>query len=398
MRIGIDVSQTGREKAGCGYLADSITRELIKGCPDDEWLLYPNFGGHVWDADWPRSTLFVDGPNVRRGPTFPDHASSRRFWETPPSDLDAAMGQPDVVHAHNFFCPTTLRSGRLVYTLYDLAFLENPEWTTEENRLYCFEGCFQASLHADLIVSISDFSRDHFLRTFPHYPADRVHTVHLASRFDAASIVARPGRLSDLEPDAYWLAVGTIEPRKNYVGLVKAYAAACRQVPAMPPLVLVGKEGWLMDRFPTLLSDLGIVDRVRFAGYVTDEELCWLYRHCRAFLYPSFWEGFGLPVLEALSQGAAVVTSTSSSIPEVVGDAGIMVDPADIQGLAAAIVAVETDTGRRDGLKALSAAQVAKFSWGRSARKLREMYDTVMALPRYRNSGRAVAHAAVADG
>ena len=384
MRIGIDVSQTGRDKAGCGYLADSTTRQLIADYPADEWLLYPHFGEHVWDADWATSTVFFDRPNVSRGPTFPDHGAAQYFWANPPLDLDAALGDPDLVHAHNFFCPTTLRRARLVYTLYDLAFLENPEWTTEANRLYCFEGCFQASLHADLIVSISDFSRDHFLRTFPHYPADRVKTVHLASRFDAGSVVERPQRLSTLTPDGFWLAVGTIEPRKNYIGLVKAYAEACRRNPAMPPLVLVGKEGWLMEKFPTLLSGLGIADRIHFAGYVSDAELCWLYRYCRAFLYPSFWEGFGLPVLEALSQGAAVVTSTSSSIPEVVGEAGIMVEPTDIDGLAAAILAVETEDARRAALKALAPAQVAKFSWALSARRLRALYDTVMALPRYR--------------
>src|SRR5262249_19420115 len=147
------------------------------------------------------ATVKVDGHHVRRGLAHGTPDAARAFWSRPPDDLEAQLGHPDVIHANNFFCPTTLRSVKLVYTLYDLSFLEQPEWTTEANRAGCSDGVFKASLYADRIIAISAYSRRHFLQTFPHYPSENVVVVPPASRFVRRAGTGRPKGLPSLSSD-----------------------------------------------------------------------------------------------------------------------------------------------------------------------------------------------------
>ena len=387
MRIGFDVSQTGKEKAGCGFLADNLIRALPALMPADEFLLYPTFGDLFWDERWPTDTAFPQGPNLRRGFHHEDFEAARGFWRAPPAELEALLGAPDIVHSNNFFCPRSLRRARLVYTLYDLNFLEHPEWTTEANRIGCFEGVFGASVAADAVIAISEFTRRHFLERFPHYPAARVAVVHLASRFGGAgektAAASAPERLARLPAGDFWLAVGTIEPRKNYDGLIAAYARLKAEDASAPPLVIAGKSGWMMPHFEALLDTLGIADEVIRLGYVSEAELLWLYRHCLALVYPTFWEGFGLPLVEAMSEGAAVISSNVSSIPEIVEDAGILIDPHDGDALVRAMRELAASPERRQALGALARVRAARFSWPRAARRVAEIYRETLARPRY---------------
>ena len=170
MRIAYDITQTGKDKAGCGYFAYSLIRALAEIDLHNEYLLLDSFGEFIWDAQASPASCGIQRANFKPGL---HHDVPRRFWHSPPLDLDTALGNPDVVHSNNFFCPTGLRRAHLVYTLYDLSFLEHPEWTTEANRTLCFDGVYHASLYADTILAISEYSRAHFLRTFPHYPPKR---------------------------------------------------------------------------------------------------------------------------------------------------------------------------------------------------------------------------------
>jgi len=386
MRIGFDVSQTGADRAGCGVVADNLIRHLPGRRPDDTFILYPTWGDLYWDDHWARDTACPDLPNVRRGFHHTALEAARTFWRRPPADLDAVLGDPDIVHSNNFFCPAGLKRARLVYFLHDLGFLENPDWTTEHNRTGCFDGVFGAGLHADFIVANSEFSRHHFLDTFPHYPAERTAVAHLASRFPAVPAGAPPPpaeRLAKLAGGGFWLAVGTIEPRKNYEGLVRAYARLKAEAPATPPLVIAGKVGWMMPHFPALLAELGIARDVLPLGYVSEAELVWLYRSCFAVVYPTFWEGFGLPVVEALGHGVPVISSNVSSIPEVLGDAGLLIDPHDTDSLVQAMRELATRPGLRARLVERARVQAARFSWQETARRIGEIYDEVMARPRF---------------
>lgn len=377
MRIGFDISQTGGARAGCGYFAESLIRQLCALDRSNEYVLYPTFGDAYCDAMTARATCAIDSPNVRRRVPHASTDSERQFWRQPPENFEAELGHPDVIHANNFFCPSTLCKARLIYTLYDLSFLAHPEWTTEANRLICFDGVFQASLYADHIIAISEFSRQHFLSTFPHYPAERVSVVYPASRFDVGGGASRASGVPELEADRFWLTVGTIEPRKNLRRLLEAYARVCKGGLTEMPLVLAGGEGWMEEGLVEYATTLGISKQVQFLGYVDDQRLAWLYRSCFALVYPSLFEGFGLPVLEAMGFGAAVITSNVTSVPEIAGDAALLIDPIDIDTLADAMVRLRGDADLHAQLRRRARERARLFSWDNAARAVMRVYDAV---------------------
>ncbi|MET0555782.1 MAG: glycosyltransferase family 1 protein [Vicinamibacteria bacterium] len=379
MRIGFDVSQTGAGKAGCGFFADSLVQAMAAQDAVNEYVLYPAFGTGWWDPDHVRTTRRLAQPNFRRGPEGMSRDACVELWRHPPADLEARLGAPDVVHANNYFCPRGLAHARTVYTLYDLVPLDHPEYLTEANRLVCFDGLFEASLRADLLLAISQSSRARFLAHFPHVPPDRVRVVYPSSRFEDGRPPRAEAAPPGLRPDGFFLSVGTLEPRKNLRRLLAAYARVAADTDL--PLVLAGGRGWLEDGLEAYVASLGLQDRVRVLGYVDDETLRWLYAGCFAFVYPSLVEGFGLPVLEAMSLGAAVVTSDRSSLPEVAGDAALAVDPGDEAALAAALRRLVAEPGLRDALRALSRTRARTFSWAAAARQTLELYRDARALP-----------------
>lgn len=381
MRIGFDVSQTGKDKAGCGYYAHALAHSLARMAGVEHRLaLYPSFGDFYFDPGMPRRSP-IRGAGLTYGPHHSTRDSAAAFWNA--RDLEGLLGNPDIVHSNNFWCPVGLRSARLVYTLYDLAFLVEPAWTTEENRLGCFEGVFRASLVADWIVAISTASRDDFLRFFPHFPADRIRVIHPCTRFDAHVGAGRmPEALRSAAPGRFWLSVGTIEPRKNHRLLAQAYASYCARSRNPMPLVLAGGKGWLMDDFVGQLEALGLRDRIVLTGYVSDEELVWLYRNCYANLYPSLFEGFGLPVLEGMTFGAATMSSNATSLPEVAGDAAVLLPPHDVDAWSDAMCRLDDDPAQQRRLRELAARQAARFSWRDSASQLLQLYEEAVSRPK----------------
>jgi glycosyltransferase involved in cell wall biosynthesis len=384
MRIGFDVSQTGAARAGCGYFASSLIRALAACACHDSFLLYPTFGDFFWDPDWPSTTYAPGLPNFYRVPGHATQQDAVAFWGSPRQGFEEDLGNPDIVHSNNFFCPKALRQARLVYTLYDLSFLENPQWSTEANRTGCFEGVFQASLNADQILAISHFSKRHFLEYFPHYPEERITVAHLASRFCDLGPVERPADLGQLQPGNFWLCVGTLEPRKNHARLLQAFARLKGRLGTVAPLVLAGGKGWLVDDLSRLIDRLGLTGDIVITGYVDDRALQWLYQNCFAALYPSLFEGFGLPVLEAMSLGAAVITSDVTSIPEITGDAALLVNPYREEDLYEAMLRLATGAALRDQLRARAQPQAQRFRWDAAAQIALRCYEQALLAPRLR--------------
>ncbi len=382
MRIGFDVSQTGKAKAGCGYFADGLIRQLAASGAGNEYILYPAVGDFYWDPQCVEGTFRCQNPNFHRLEPPPDFPASQQFWRNPPPDFEARLGHPDIVHANNFYCPRTLEHARLVYTAYDLSFLLEPKWTTEENRIGCVQGVFDASIRADWILAISEFTRRHFLNTFPHYPAERTSVIYPASRFHDALPALCSERLGMLESGRFWLSVGTIEPRKNHRCLLEAYSRLRSASASAFPLVLAGGQGWLMEAFLAEVRSVPWGSDVILTGYVSDAELKWLYQNCFAFVYPSLFEGFGMPVLEALGLGAPVLCSNTSSLPEVAGQAAVLFDPSDPLRLAAEMISFARGGVDREFLRSAGYQQAKRFSWAHSAARLLELYGQAMAQPR----------------
>ena len=380
MHIGFDISQTGALKAGCGFFAHALVEAMLRLAPEHRFTLYSSFGDFYFDPNMPEANPYP-GTRVTYGPRHRTLEEARAFWSSP--RLEAALGRPDVIHANNFWCPTQLATTRLVYTLYDLSFVAHPEWTTEANRAGCWEGVSRAAAHADWIVAISQASRNHFLEVFPDFPRERIEVIHPCSRYAAPQGEGvRPASLATVSTRGFWLSVGTIEPRKNQRRIAEGYARYLALGGTPMPLVFAGGHGWLMEDFRAHLEQLGIAANVIIAGYVSDEELTWLYRNCYANLYLSLFEGFGLPVLEGMQLGAATIASNATSIPEVAGDAAILLAPDDVEGIARAMLGLARDPTTRDSLSQRALAQAARFRWEDSAAATLDVYTRAAAAPK----------------
>jgi glycosyltransferase involved in cell wall biosynthesis len=385
--IGFDISQTGKNKAGCGFYAHALIKNLLNIAPELNYSLYPSFGDFYFDRFMPLTNQY------KSGKYWPKHffrQSSASFWNS--DALEVKLSNPDIIHANNFWCPSKLKTTKLIYTLYDLGFLETPQWTTEANRLGCFSGVFKASLQADWIVAISKASKNHFLNTFPYYPEDRIKVIYPCSRFTDINIKdTKPEILKNAKQGEFWLSVGTIEPRKNQKRLALAYAKYVSKTNNPKPLVFAGGNGWLMGDFKAQINDLGIDKHVILTGYVSDEELIWLYKNCYANLYPTLFEGFGLPVLEGMQFGAPTVSSTTSSIPEVVGDAAKLLDPYDIDAWTDVMLDLDNNHSELEQMKSKSIIQANSFSWERSSQELLNLYAKALSEDKlYKNYNNAL--------
>jgi glycosyltransferase involved in cell wall biosynthesis len=234
---------------------------------------------------------------------------------------------------------------------------------------------------ADHLLAISEHTRRDLIDLLGAPPAG-VTVTHCGvdptfRPLDAAQVAAWRARYG--LPERFILYVGTLEPRKNVPRLLDAYARLRRRGP-VPPLVLVGGRGWRHAAIDARLAALGLGDAVRFLGYVPAAELPLCYNAAGVFVYPSLYEGFGLPPLEALACGTPVVTSNAASLPEAVGDAAVLVDPRDPAALADALAAALADEPLRQRLRAAGLAQARRFSWRRMAEQTLAVYHDVQQL------------------
>lgn len=365
-------------KAGCGYYAAALLDALLAVGGDHAFTLLGSFGDFVHQ---PLQALQPPRPDCRWGPRHLLRSQVEGFWRDRQRVAGLLAGM-DLVQANNFWCPPWPLRPALVYTLYDMSFAEHPAWHRERNRLGCFNGVQRAAVNADWIVAISQASRQAFLRHFPHVPAERVRVIYPGSRFDQPGFQVRPRRPRSapwLERRPFLLSTGTIEPRKNQLFLLEVYARFRARGGSAIPLVLAGGQGWLMDDFQQHLAACPWSSDVHWLGYVSDAELAWLYRHCLINLYPSHYEGFGLPVLEGLGFGAPVICSDRTSLPEIVGDAGVLLPPDGAEAWVAALERLVAEPQQRLSLAEAGRRRARQFDWQGSAQALLELYGEAVA-------------------
>ena len=234
---------------------------------------------------------------------------------------------------------------------------------------------------ADCVISDSEYGRQEILAEY-NLPSEKVVSVLLAagSVFSPVAPDRLPGLLAPfgLQPGQYILSVGTLEPRKNLTTAIKAYARLPETIRQDMPFVIAGMKGWRTDGLDKEVAALIEKGQIRRLGYVPDEALPALYSGARAFVYPSLYEGFGLPPLEAMACGAPVIVSNRSSLPEVVGDAGLQVDALDVNGLAQAMSQVIEDDVLRASLRQRGMERAKGFSWRRCAEETLAVYRKVV--------------------
>jgi glycosyltransferase involved in cell wall biosynthesis len=372
MRIGIDISVLNDPtRTGIGVYIYELTKALLKVNKKDQFVL---FGLAPLAAYKNLSELeFRDYPNVEmRIFKMPSKVfrSFFLFWQkTNFPTIENFIGPVDIFHSYNWFLPPQ-KKGKSVATIFDMTSVAYPQWhqnkTSQLDRLR-FNRINQ---YSDLVIAISEASQKDFLKD---YPQKKVEVVYPAAKDSFKQKVTKKeigGLLKKyhLKPD-FLLSVATIEPRKNINSLVEAYLSTDinRQ------LVLVGASGWKNEQLMYLVKKYS--DRIKLPGFVSDEELNIFYKAAYCLIYPSFYEGFGIPVLEAMVSGTAVITSKVSSLPEVGGEAVLYINPHQIDSIKQSLLKIDKDKRLRDQLTKKGFKQSQKFSWEKSAQRLNQLYQ-----------------------
>jgi glycosyltransferase involved in cell wall biosynthesis len=287
--------------------------------------------------------------------------------------------RPDVVHFTNYLAPL-MPGVPYVVSFHDMSLSLVPECHTLKKRLLTSSLIPAVARAARLILCPSESTRRDVqrllrvdparLRVIPYAPAPTFHPVT-----EGPQVLERYG----VQPP-YFLYVGTLEPRKNLARALRAFARTASSLPDHR-FVLVGQKGWKYEEVLREAARPELAGRVVFLGYIPEQDIPALYTHATAFVYPSLYEGFGLPVVDAMACGAPVITSRTSSLGEIAEGAAVLVDPLDEQGLADALHALATDAALRGDLRARGLARAATFSWERTARETlvayQEVYDEV---------------------
>jgi len=369
MKIGFDVAQTCQERAGCAWYADSLARAMVIVAPENEYILYHQFGKLI-NTDTTTGT-YIEHPSVSM-PFWRANADlSRERWRRIGID-ETLPGNPDVVQSNSFQVIETV-DAKLIFVVYDVSFWACPEFTTEVNRLYCQQGVLEALRRADGFLFISESAKNEFETFLPGWlkrnkkPAA---AIPLASRLQP--------RNEQEQQEPFWLAVGSMEPRKNYSALFSAIDMYWRRSKQPSPVCLVAPTGWKNDELKKKTRELEARGRVRVPGHVDEQSLGSLYERALALLFPSWYEGFGLPVLEALQCGCPVVCSDRTSLPEIGGDAVWYIDPENPESICDAMLVLEENASLRHKYREAGLRRASQFSWRRTAIATLEFYREVL--------------------
>jgi len=355
MKIAIDTQTTMGQKSGFGFYVKNLVENLVKVGPKNEYLLI--------------------SPKTEKDFSTPQ----RWIWDQIRFPFQAKKAKVDLLHQPCFSAPV-FYPGKVVVTCNDLISIFFPENLPLASRLFYSKWEPFSYRRADHIIAISEHTKKDILALL-NIPEEKITVIPLAASKEFRPIKS-PKKLKAVQAkyqtgSDYILHVSTIEPRKNLPFLVRAYALAVREgVDAK--LVITGKKGWYYGGLFKLVDELNLKNQVIFTGYVEDQDMPALYSGAKAFVFPSQYEGFGLPPLEAMACGTPVISSNTSSMPEVIGSAGILIAPKDERLWARNIINVLKDKGLAKNMSDWGLRQAKKFSWAEAARKTIEVYEKVL--------------------
>jgi glycosyltransferase involved in cell wall biosynthesis len=367
MRVGIDARLVYYSKAGIGQYIIHLTRALAKlDTPDDIFFLLQSRKDQtkiIYNSNFQRKSLWT-----------PSH----HRLEQPAIRIETARLGLDLLHSPDFI-PPFKRSYKSVITVHDLAFLLYPQFMTKEAARY-YGQIDHAVRSTDHIIAVSKATKQDIIN-FLGVPSEKITVIYEGRNpayhpIDKAEARAICRQNWDLDGDFVFF-ISTIEPRKNIPTLLKAYRCLRDAYKRKEKLVLAGSKGWLFEEVDQTIKELGLENDVILIGRVQDADVNYLYNAASMLVFPSFYEGFGLPPLEAMACGTPVIVSKIKVMPEIVGDAALLVDPHDVEDLTVAMNRLLTDESLRQDLIAKGYKRADKFSWEKAARETLDVYHQV---------------------
>ncbi|HZL57546.1 MAG TPA: glycosyltransferase family 1 protein [Bryobacteraceae bacterium] len=366
MRFAVDAHAIGRHLTGNEVYVRSLLRAFAELDRESEFVAYI-------------SEKEAEG-------WIPARFKMRQVAANPWSRLGWDLGRlvredrPDLLHVQ--YTAPLRGNAPVVVTVHDVSYLEHPEYFPLVRRSQLKYTVARTIKTAKRVLTVSEFSRDAILR-FYDIPADKVRVVPNAASSDfrvigrEKAVATVRKRLGFAAPFVF--SVGDLQPRKNQIGLIAAFSKMLTDHPEMKHhLVLTGKETWFAPKVMEAAQRSGFADRIHFTGFVSDADLLELYNACDCFVFPSYYEGFGLPILEAMACGRAVACSKSSAMPEVADGAGLLFDPHDIEDIKRCMEDILRDPELRARKERLGVQRAAHFSWQKSARATLEVYKEVV--------------------
>jgi glycosyltransferase involved in cell wall biosynthesis len=358
MHIGLNAhllsGKAGYRTAGIHGYIDGLLRHLPAAVPHD-WRFTALVGA--------ANTTQIDGLTMRRSRIDTESPLRRILWEQAIQPFQ--LGDFDLYHAMAFVAPLLMTVPSVV-TIYDLSFIHYPQRLPAARRLYLRLLTGLTCRRARRVIAISHSTARDLVETL-RIPADKIDIAvpgcdPAVFRPLPAEQIAAFRRTKEL-PERFWLFVGTLEPRKNLLVLLEAYAA----LPERPPLIIGGGKGWDYEPIFEAVQKYKLEPFVKFVGFIPSEDLAIWYNCADVFIYPSVFEGFGLPVLEAMACGTPVIVSDASSLPEVAGDAGLCIPPDDVSAWTAALRRAWEDDQWREQARERGRIEAGRFTWTQTA-------------------------------
>ncbi|MGQ9492494.1 MAG: glycosyltransferase family 4 protein [Anaerolineae bacterium] len=395
MRIGIDYTSAVHQGAGIGRYTRQLIKTLLELDTQNEYTLVmagdvllsraQSFSEPVSESSLTTVHSFslasANYPHVRMVRLPLSERLLAVLWHRlhVPLWIEFFSGALDVFHSPDFALPP-VRKARTMVTVHDLSFLRVPQCSHPKLRAYLCQVVPSSVRRANVVLADSECTKADVIELLG-VESDRVWVIYAGVGQEFQRIEderkLEAVRVRYRLPARFVLGLGTLQPRKNFERLIEAYAQVRRDLDYELQLVIAGALGWMYEGIFEKVKALGLQDTVCFPGYVADGDLPALYSMADLFVFPSLYEGFGLPPLEAMACGTPVITSNVSSLPEVVGDAAWMVDPCDSEALAEAMKQVLSDLALRNQMVSRGLTQARRFTWSQAAEKLLAVYQHV---------------------
>ena len=370
MRIVIDIQSVIGQKTGVGKYTEGLVKGLSR-LPDSHRfiLFYFNFHSRFKGLELSVKNF------TNKGVKLPGRLFSFLWKKGCSFKFDRLSGEADLFHFPNFIS-RPVKSGKTVVTIHDLAFRRFPQYIEKKNLAFLNDNLPGTLARADKIIAVSRFTKDELLKFFP-VPEKKIKVIHegIDRSFRQINDHLQLAKVREKYklPEKFLLWVGTLEPRKNIFGLLEAFAIFKARDKTNCKLVMAGKRGWNYQGFFEKAQNLSLSDDVLLTEYVADEDLPFIYNLAEVFIFPSFYEGFGLPSLEAMACGLPVITTPA--LGEVVEEAALIVSPYEASEMARGMAEVLENTDLKASLIQKGLKQIEKFSWSKAASQTLSLYE-----------------------